>query len=59
MGGGGGGGGGQPPHPPLSYKCRSIRISFRLGGLGLRSMKMAFFGGGGVGGILGGKLRLF
>ena len=57
---GGGGGGHRTPPPPLHstaiYKCRSIRISFRLGGL--RSMKVAissFFGGGGGRGVRGSR----
>ena len=53
-GGGGVGGGGilgvtGPPHPSTAiYKCRSIRILFKLGEL--RSVKMVipfFLGGGG------------
>ena len=53
--------GSPPPPPPPSiaiYKCRSIRISFRLGGLRSMKMKMAipsfFLGGGGGGGREGG-----
>ena len=44
-------GGPGAPHSTAIYKCRSTRISFRLGRL--RSMKMAipfFLGGGGGGG---------
>ena len=65
---GGGGGGflgvtGPPPpsHSTAIYKCRSIQISFRLGGLRRVKMANSFLGGGGCQrkSKLWGKLRLF
>ena len=58
-GGGGGGGGGVRGHrtPPTLqhsyiYKCRSIQISFRLGGLrGVKMTTSLILGGGGREGV--------